>query len=273
MSDIPLFRPAAAQSESPSEPFREPPRPALPLFQPGVTPMSPGPIKTWSASALKKFESCPLSLYLSKVGKFPDPSGPAAERGTQVHQMAEDFVGGKLDDIPKELSKAATTLRELRELHGEGKVSMEGEWGYTRDWAPTAYFGKDVWLRAKLDVYVQEDDTSARVIDWKTGRKFGNEYAHASQAMIYAVATFMRFPRLQALATEFHYTDQGEITIQRYSRQQAMELQPRITTRALKLTTCHEFVPRPSTSNCRWCPHAKVQDGYTEPACQFAITP
>ena len=114
--------------------------------------------------------------------------------------MAEDFGGGKLDDMPKELSKTATTLRELRELHGEGKVSMEGEWGYTRDWAPTAYFGKDVWLRAKLDVYVQEDDTSARVIDWKTGRKFGNEYAHASQAMIYAVATFMRFPRLQALA-------------------------------------------------------------------------
>ena len=37
---------------------------------------------------------------------------------------------------------------------------------------------KDVWARIKLDAIVHEDETSARVIDYKTGRQFGNEIAH-----------------------------------------------------------------------------------------------
>ena len=42
----------------------------------------------------------------------------------------------------------------------------------------------------KLDAYVKEDDTSARVIDYKTGKRFGNEIGHSQQCLLYAIAAF-----------------------------------------------------------------------------------
>jgi hypothetical protein len=55
----------------------------------------------------------------------------------------------------------------------------------------------DVWGRIKLDAFVHETETSARVIDYKTGKAFGNEIAHSQQALVYAIGSFFRYPDLQ----------------------------------------------------------------------------
>ena len=53
-----------------------------------------GEVRAWSYSALKVYEECPYRTYISRVKGVKEPSGPAADRGTQIHQYAEDYVNG-----------------------------------------------------------------------------------------------------------------------------------------------------------------------------------
>jgi len=51
-----------------------------------AAPVELGPIVAWSYSALKVFEECPYRSYIQRVKKVQEPSSPAADRGTHIHQ-------------------------------------------------------------------------------------------------------------------------------------------------------------------------------------------
>jgi len=186
-----------------------------------------GPIAAWSFSTLKVFEECAYRLYIQKVKKIPEPQGPQAARGETIHKAAEDYIQGLTDTIIPELKHVAKVLEDLRELFKEqGKVSVEGEWAFTKEWVPTGWMSPDCWARIKLDVLVYQTPTSARVIDWKSGKKFGNEVTHGQQGLLYAIGAFMRDPQLEFCDVEFYYTDQNEITKKSYTREQALMFLP-----------------------------------------------
>ena len=155
----------------------------------------------------------------------------------------------------------------MKKLYDEGKAELEGEWGFTIEWEACHWMAKDVWARIKLDAIVHEDDTSARVIDYKTGRQFGNEIAHGQQALTYAIGSFLRYPDLQHVQTELWYLDHGTVTEQSYTRDQALLFLPKLHERALVMTTAENFPPSPSTSNCKWCSYKNGED----PACQWGM--
>ena len=227
-----------------------------------------GDVKAWSYSALKVFEECPYRTYISRVKGVKEPSGPAADRGTQIHQLAEDYVNGTIGELPKELKKFKDEFEELRELFIDAKVELEGEWGFDLDWAPVGWMQKETWARIKLDALVQEDETSARVIDYKTGKKWGNEIAHGQQGLLYAIGTFFRYPQIEFVQTEFWYLDKGETTKKSYTREQAMVFAPGFHSRAIKMTTETEFSPTPSKDSCRWCSFRQGD----EPECQWGVS-
>ena len=85
-----------------------------------------------SYSALKVFEECPYRSYIQRGKKVPEPSSPAADRGTQIHQEAEDYVKGELGELPDSLKKFKDDFEELRNLYAEAQVELEGEWGFTK---------------------------------------------------------------------------------------------------------------------------------------------
>lgn len=230
------------------------------MFMPGVTPPAVAEkpkvplVTSWSVSKLKKFETCPYSVYLADVIKAPDSGdNTAADRGTAIHQLAEDYTKGELAELPTQLKKFQGHFQDLRDMYADGKVSVEGEWGFNRDWEPTSWFDKATWGRAKLDAFVQFDNTCGKVIDHKTGKKYGNEITHNFQGMIYAVAAFMRNPELEYIETAFWYLDHGITLDNSYTRDQAMVMLPTITQRAERLTNCIDFKPVPSPTNCRYC--------------------
>jgi CRISPR/Cas system-associated exonuclease Cas4 (RecB family) len=227
-----------------------------------------GEVRAWSYSALKVFEECPYRTYISRVKGVKEPSNPAADRGTQIHQYAEDFVNGTIDEMPKELHKFKDQFEELRQGFIDGKVELEGEWGFDLDWAKVGWMQKETWARIKLDSLVREDETSARVIDYKTGKKWGNELAHGQQGLLYAIGTFFRYPHLQYVQTELWYLDHAETTKKQYTREQAMQFAPGFHRRAIKMTTETEFAPTPNSNSCRWC-HFKNGD---EPECHWGVT-
>tara|TARA_R100000700_G_C3158289_1_gene134947 strand:- start:415 stop:1170 length:756 start_codon:yes stop_codon:yes gene_type:complete len=226
-----------------------------------------GLIPAWSYSALKTFESCAYRSYIAKVKKIPEDFGPAAARGTEIHNEAEHYVDGTLGDLPQTLSKFTDKFQELKDLYEEAKVELEGEWGFTRDWEPCGWMDPGVWGRIKLDAFVNETETSARVIDYKTGKQFGNEIAHSQQALIYAIGSFFRYPDLEIAKTELWYLDHGTTMEQVYTRDEAMVFMPKLHDRAINMTTATKFPPNPSTYACKWCSYGKGPDPY----CEWAI--
>lgn len=91
---------------------------------------------SWSYSKLLSFESCKYQYKLKHVDRVPEEKHPAANRGTAIHQLAEDFVTGKLKSLPTELLKFDDDFLALRQRMKEGHVSLEGEWGSTRTGCP-----------------------------------------------------------------------------------------------------------------------------------------
>lgn len=229
-----------------------------------------GPLKAWSFSRLMDYESCPYSVYLTKVENAPTPSGPAAERGTQIHNHIEAYIKGEHAEVIKEMQGFLPLINLLRDGFAEATVEVEGDWGFRRDWSVTGWTDKDCWARVKLDAMHFETPTSARVIDWKTGKKFGNELKHNQQGMTYAIAAFKRYPELEFVAVQFAYLDKHDELKGQYTRDQAALLEPMLTERADRMTTATQFDPKPSFHACRWCPHAQVQEGRERPACDFA---
>jgi hypothetical protein len=227
-----------------------------------------GDVRAWSYSALKVYEECAYRTYISRVKGVKEPSGPAADRGTQIHQYAEDYVNGTMGEMADELFKFKDEFEALRELYAQAKVELEGEWGFDLDWATVGWMQKETWARIKLDALVQEDDTSARVIDYKTGKKWGNEISHGQQGLLYAIGTFFRYPHLQFVQVEFWYLDKGETTKKTYTREQAMVFAPGFHRRAVKMTTETEFAPTPSKDACRWCSFRKGD----EPECTWGVS-
>lgn len=224
-----------------------------------------GLIPAWSHSTLKTFETCAYRSYIAKVKRISEDYGPAAKRGSEIHDQAEKYVDGRLTEFPDTLSKFTSQFERLKKLYDEGKAELEGEWGFTIEWEACHWMAKNVWARIKLDAIVHEDDTSARVIDYKTGRQFGNEISHGQQALTYAIGSFLRYPDLQYVQTELWYLDHGTVTEQSYTRDQALLFLPKLHERAIVMTTAEKFPPNPSKTNCKWCSYKNGE----EPACQW----
>ena len=160
-----------------------------------------GPIRFWSHSSLQQFGQCPYRLFLRRVKKIKEPSGDAAERGSLIHDECEDYVRGLRDEMPhgKKTAEFKARFDLLRTLFNGGQVQLEENWGFDIDWNPLEddgelYKNKALWCITKLDVFVRESETSALIIDHKTGKKWGNEVKHGAQALEYAISAFMKYP-------------------------------------------------------------------------------
>jgi RecB family exonuclease len=230
--------------------------------------MSNKRIKTWSYSRLVDFEQCKLRAKLKYIDRIPEPDRElppgktehANDRGTRIHEAAERFVRGEAELIP-ELKAFSAEFHDLRDKYKQGLVSLEGEWAVNKDWEPVPWNDRDAWARIKLDAFVRMSKTHAVVIDYKTGKKFGNEIKHAEQTQLYQLAAFLRYPELELIDVELWYTDQDELTHTRYSRTQGMRFFQNFNQRGIAMTTAEEFPPSPNVFACKWCPYGPKGTG------------
>lgn len=228
-------------------------------------------IKTWSYSRLTVFEQCKFRAELAYIQKIPEPERPlpkgktehANDRGNRIHTAAELFVkvptGTEL--IP-ELKTFANEFVQLRDLFKQGRVSLEEDWAIDRNWEPCAWNSDTTWGRIKLDAFVVMEDSVAVVIDYKTGKRFGNEIKHGEQGQLYALAAFLRYPDLQKIDVEFWYLDLDEKSHITYTRKQAMRMLDSFEKRALAMTTCEVFPPNPNIFSCKYCPYGPAGTGH-----------
>ena len=224
------------------------------------------PITSWSYSRLSVWEQCKFRAQLQYGQKIPEPERPlppgktehANDRGTRIHDAAEQFVRGTGPFI-KEMESFRPEFESLRTLFLEDRVSLEGEWGMDQNWDPCSW--DSAWQRLKLDALVFLSDYEAVVIDYKSGKKYGNEIKHAEQCQSYQLNTFLRYPQLEIVHTELWYLDQNDITCQTYSRNQGLKFRHSFNRRALAMTTATEFPANPTTWTCRYCAYSTREGG------------
>jgi CRISPR/Cas system-associated exonuclease Cas4 (RecB family) len=231
-------------------------------------------IRSWSYSRLVDFEQCKYRAKLKYLDKIPEParalppgkSEHANDRGTRVHEGAELFVKGGVELLP-ELEFFREELTTIRDLYKKGKVSLEGEWAYDRDWIPTAWSSEKAWLRLKIDALVTMSPTHMVLIDYKTGKRAYNEMKHAEQCQLYQLATFLRYPKVEKITTELYYLDLDQLTSMTYTRAQGMRFLKGYQDRGLALTSATDFPPNPTAWACKWCPFGVKGTGH----CQVGI--
>lgn len=222
---------------------------------------------SWSFSRLGDFDKCKKYYWLKHEQKVPEPERPlppgktehANDRGSRIHDAAEKFVNGTGPFIP-EMKEFQQEFEHLKRLYAAGKVSLEGEWGMDRNWEPCDW--KTAWQRLKLDALVFASETEAIAIDYKSGRKFGNEVKHGQQLQSYQLNTFLRYPKLEVVHTELWYLDVKDITIQTYTRDQGLRFKRIFDQRGKALTSCTEWPANPNRFSCQWCSYGPDGTGH-----------
>jgi len=214
-------------------------------------------IPRWSYSRLGTYESCPKKAYYRYIQHVPEEQHPAAERGIKIHGLAEQYIKGELEEVPRELYLFFEGFGQLQEDYQNGEVCVEEQWAFNLSWEKTDWDSEDTWGRYIIDAFVKQG-AYAKIIDFKTGRFKGHNEGYKNQCTLYACCIFNRFPDVEKIDTELWYLDHHKITRYNFERSELQKIQDDFHKRGLKMTTDIEFNTTPSEFACRFCSFTKI---------------
>lgn len=211
----------------------------------------------WSFSRLMDYEVCPYRFYLKHIAKAEQPElgdDHPMVRGRRIHEEVEHYIAGQTDDFPSSGKKLQEVIDGCRLRFEGGSATVEEQWGFTQDWAPCGWWDDGVWCRMATDYHDCIEDDAEVIIDWKTGKSFGNEVKYMQQMQLYAVGAFMRNPHLEYLDVKLGFLDDGKVRTKSFERNDKIsKLIARFTERALRLQAA-VYQPKPSMVACKYCP-------------------
>ena len=217
------------------------------------------PLLHWSYSMLALYRSCPFAVKLKYIERAPEPPPTpdreaANERGVRIHKGLEDAVmhGGP---TPPEAAYFAENVEQLRGLRTNEHVHVEVEKRtyFDSNWSVTN--ASDYWLVVVRDAFVVTPEY-ALTIDYKTGKRYGNEVKHFSQMSLYAVCAWLEYPMYQEYPTELWYLDQKHLQPHDFSRTALMKHRAAFDAEVDVMLSDKFFRPRPSRPTCKFCPYS-----------------
>ncbi len=215
-------------------------------------------MRPWSYSRLTTWEECPRQYQYRYVEgrQGSRPPSAAADRGTRIHKLAEDYLNGLIHIYPPELQKVSSHAMRLK----TGKASPEGKVAVRKDWTLCDYEDPEAYFRAIIDVLMREDHI-LHVQDWKTGQVYPD---HKDQLKLYVAIASIKHPD----AKEFHpaaiYIDQGHVD--RHPPVTADMVKPirlLLEGRINNAESDDKFLPTPN-SRCKWCDYSRRFGGPCE---------
>jgi RecB family exonuclease len=231
------------------------------------TPREPQ-ITAWSYSRWRDHSGtsgCPARAKFKHIMRLPDPGGPALQRGSEIHALAERYVRGDLDYMPDALETFAEEFKALRELHAASPddVLLEAEWAFDAQMNPVRWNDGRAWLRAKVDLAVLRPGGVIQIVDHKTG---GVRPAESEdQLELYGLAGFAWCEGVHEVRAELWYLDHGHLEQRTYPVADQPKLEKLWRNRVAPMLADRKFPARPSAESCRFCPYSKAKKG----PCQF----
>lgn len=152
---------------------------------------------------LSSFLNCEHQMYrryLKRDQTYVET--PEMKWGNDVHAAFEHRIGARkpLPDNMRQWEPLAAPF--------DGKVAaVEQKLGVTRKGAPTGFYDKDVWFRAKLDLALVEGAT-AYLLDWKTG---GSKYEDPFELEIGAVLLKAKRPHITKIVGSYAWLKENRI--------------------------------------------------------------
>lgn len=229
------------------------------LYFPKLEPKKLPPLTAWSYTRYADYKRCPMFFAYKHLLRFREPPGPAMERGRVIHKEGEAYLTAprKPRKVPESYGNFRSEMEQLRGLN----PSVEQQWGFTRDWTPTDWFGKDCWVRNVLDVCVVYDDDTADVIDHKTGKKYGS---NDEQMELFALSTFAKFPQLVHVTTRLWYLDIADPRENKveadFAVKEVAALKKDWDKKVKPMFADRKFPPRPN-DKCRFCFLSQAKGG------------
>lgn len=217
-------------------------------------------IRSWSFSRLMDYERCPFMAQLKYIEKIPEPERKlpagktehANDRGSRIHEACEVFVRGD-GSLPNEATHFKDEFESLQQRYKNGNVLLEDEWGFDDAWNECSW--ERAWLRIKLDANIHVTEKHVAVVDYKTGKRFGNEIKHGEQTQLYGLGVFRRYPAVDQVTAELWYLDANDLASLHMSRTAGIRLLKPFDKRARIMTEDEAFKPNPNTYSCRYCPY------------------
>ena len=210
---------------------------------------------SWSYSLLDTYRGCPLRAKFRYIDKIPDPGNKYSERGTQIHDELQAVVEKGLP-VPKYAEYFEPLLTSLQ----GGSPICEKMFFFDHAWRPTEN-RKDAWLFVKQDVVVVEHDF-VMTIDYKSGKKFGNEVKHMAQQTLYSIAAMLLWPDRPEYIAEMWYIDQKDVSSKSFTPDTLLMARARLDREVNKMFEDRTFRPRPTKLNCKYCPYGPTGTGH-----------
>lgn len=201
--------------------------------------------ESWSYSKLSSYEQCPHAWMYERIVKLEKPISWHLTKGNYVHTLAENYLLGKIAEVPKELSKFKTEFQNLRLNNAipEEALVLDSNWSLIGN--DDAWQHDNAWLRLKIDATVSDE----YIIDFKTGKEYDE---HEKQAKLYAVAKMMTKPDLETVEVEFWYLSIGATKTYVYQRIHLEQYKAEFESRVEVMFNDKTFEPKPHKycNNC-----------------------
>lgn len=251
----------------------------------------------WSFSKYKSLKKCPFQFYLKYILKFKVPenlqleSDPvSANVGKAAHQILEDILTGKTVDKAYAKSKKEYVEGKLLSLENwESKVEplhynitrfkeriddfsirnpvkrifTELRMGVTRNFEPTGFFSKDVWLRGVIDLVMVLDCMDAVIFDHKTGGGQGGIKNYEEQLDWYKILFNFGVNKVNGAQTGVHFIGEGEVKMGGYTPNSDIEGNLKNSLEmslegAIDLLKEKGFFKHVRGGYCKWCEYDNI---------------
>jgi hypothetical protein len=203
--------------------------------------------------------NCPKKYELVRAKKVvTSPPSASGDEGTRVHALIEDYFNTGVMDL--ELVKYKRLLETYYTKDGKAEAEYAFKW-VDNELVRCEMDDPDVWFRAILDwVKVDEDNKSAEVADWKTGR-----VKPSKQLQLYAWIIFLAYPTVEKVKCTFHWINYNDQLPQWFHRKDMEKLFQPFQEILDQIDHCYQTdiwleIPgeiQKSTgrgTNCRFCP-------------------
>lgn len=212
----------------------------------------------WSYSMLRTWESCAAKYKFKYIDRLKDQSGPAAQRGSEIHATIENYIKG----TDFNLHEAAQPYQELfdyaRSLGaGTGMRYVEQKMGFDEEWHACAYDAKNAWGRVICDLVITTKEDGAIVYEWKSGKPKDD---HRDQRILYGIAAMGWYlvPEIKVIT---HYLEGTSPPQEVRIKDTALpRLREQWAVRVHLMDSDDTFAPKPDF-HCRWCSYSRDKGG------------